>query len=101
VEMDIKKFRSLKKKEKKKVKKERIVKWSEVLEMIRGRVVSFREVRDLVVKKYGKREMYYSEWYRIVSKWIRNGVNIDVREDSDGRVWYGIDISEVSEEKEE
>jgi len=88
--LNVEKFRTLKKVEKGEGRK-KIVPWDEIIESLRGQVVSFEDVKKLVLKY--KNKFHYSEWYRIVQRMQdKLKIPVEVRRDEDGTLWYGIDL---------
>jgi len=97
--MDLKKFRKMKVHVREKTQKKKIVDYEKVLEEIKGRVVTYKEVRDLILRLFKEKEkFYYSEFYRFIETLQkRDDLRVETREDNFGRVYYL--ITEVKTEQ--
>jgi len=90
VSITVEEFRNLKPAEKGKGRK-KLVPWDEVIEQLRGRIVTFDDVKKIVTKY--KEKFHHSEWYRIVKKMTdKMGIPVEVRVDKNGKIYYGIDL---------
>lgn len=68
----------------------RVVEWDKVLEEVKGKIVFNKDVLEKLVSKMykGKNKLSYSEMYRVLKKWINDGLKVECRRDEKGRVWY-------------
>jgi len=79
-------------------KRKKIVPWDKIIEELRGRIVTFDDVKE-IVQKY-KKKFHHSEWYRIVTRMQEKlGIPVEVRQDDNGKTYYGIDLPPSSSEE--
>ena len=70
----------------------RIVDWKKVLEKIVDKVVfDKKEFEKIVLEMFkDKKKVSYSEMYRVLDKWSKEGYIVESRVDKKGKVWYGV-----------